>query len=263
MTFVLFLHLLACGESKTDTAEPSADTATEPSNEVSIEDTSEPVETFTISGSVVWEDDSPAAGAKIQVCADLCRRADVTADGTWSLSGLTSEVYIVLGFQQGDASIATTASLIDITADRDIGTMTLSPYATQETLVAGMHDYTLDNGLVLSFDSAALAPGLYSIGTTENISSLAIDSSKVPSDIDASNVVALWMIGDFDHHVESGISWRIDSDLGLAEGASVTLKYLDNEAHTWAELGTFSVSNGAIEGNGALPLLSSLMVVQN
>ena len=263
MNPVLFFHLLACGESKTDSAAPSAEPATEPSNEVSIEDTSEPLETFTISGNVVWGDDTPAAGAKIQVCADLCRRADVAADGTWSLSGLTAEVYIVLGFQQGDGSIATTSSLIDITADRNIGTMTLSPYATQEPLVSGMHDYSLDDGLVLSFDSSALVPGLYSIGTTENISSLGIDPSKVPSDIDASNVVALWMLGDFDHHVEGGIAWHIDSNLGLAEGSSVTLKYLDNEAHAWVELGSFSVSNGVIEGNGALPLLSSLMVVQN
>jgi hypothetical protein len=261
---LFFLTLWACGDSKTDTAE--TEPATEPANEAAIEpsteDTAETATTFSISGMVVKGDGSPAAGAKIQVCADLCRRADVMEDGTWGLSGLEEAVYIVLGFEQADPSIATTASLIDMTSDKDIGSMTLRPYATQEAYVSGDHTYELDGGLGIQFDSDELSAGLYSIGSSSTVSSLKINPSEVPSDLDSSNIIAMWMLGDFDHHTEGGIGWSIASD--LEEGASVTVKYLDNEGHEWVDLGSFTVLDGVIEDGGfKLPLLSTVIVTQN
>jgi hypothetical protein len=264
---VLILGFLACGDSKTDTAEPTA----EPTNEAAIEpsgedtaDTAEEVATFAISGSVVLGDGSPAVGSKIQVCAALCRRADVSEDGTWSLTGVEEAVYIILSFSQGDTSIATTVSLIEITEDKEIGSMTLHPYATQEAYVSGMHDYVLDGGLTLSLDSDELSAGVYSLGSSDTVSSIKINPAEVPNDVDSSEILAMWMLGDFDHHVEGGIAWRIDSDLGLEEGTSLTFKYLDNEGHEWAEVGTFTITDGVIDGGDTrLPLLSTIMVVQN
>ena len=142
--------------------------------------------------------------------------------------------------------------------------MTLRPYATQEAYVSGEHAYELDGGLVIQLDSDELAGGLYSIGSSSTVSSLKIDPTEVPSDLDSSNILAMWMLGDFDHHVEGGIGWHIDSELGLEEGSSVTLKYLDNEAHEWIALGTFTVTDGMILGDEAkLPLLSTVMLTQN
>ena len=88
-TSLLLLGFWACGDSKTDTgqSEPAAEPTSEASMEPSTEDTGETATTFEISGTVVLADGSPAAGSKIQVCADLCRRADVMEDGSWSLSG--------------------------------------------------------------------------------------------------------------------------------------------------------------------------------
>lgn len=260
MQYLVLIGLWACGESKTDTAELTSEPSSN-STEPDV-DTAEAIETFSISGIVHDAQGAPAGGSKIQVCAALCRRADVMEDGTWSLSGLEADIYIVLGFSQGDASITTTASLATIDADRDIGTMTLSPYATQETFVSGMHDYVLDGGLTISANSDDLAAGLYSIGSSGAVSSLQIDPTHVPTELDRSSIVAMWMLGEYDYHVEGGMPWRIDSDLGLEEGATVALQYLDNEAHAWMSLGSFVVTDGAIDGGESnLPLLSSIIVV--
>ena len=264
MQLLVILGLWACGETKTDTAseptsEPSGDTASEPSNE----DTGPQIETFSISGVMNNADGQPASGAKVQVCAALCRRADVMEDGTWSLQGVEADVYIVLGFYQGDASIATTASLATVSADLDVGTMVMSPYATQEAFVSGMYDYVLDGGLVISANSDELSAGLYSIGSSASVSSVKIDPSHISGgDLDTSTAAAMWMLGEYDYHVEGGMPWRIDSDLGLEEGASVDVQYLDNEAHEWLSLGTFTVTDGVIDGGESnLPLLSSLIVI--
>jgi len=256
------MGLWACGDSKTDTAEPAAEPSEEPSTEPATEDTAVQIETFSISGTINDAQGAPAVGMKVQVCASLCRRADVTEDGTWTLTGLEEDVYIVLGFSQGDPSITTTASLATINSDRDIGAMTLNTYATQETFVSGMHDYVLDGGLVISANSDELGAGLYSIGSSGSISSLQIDPAQVPTELDTSSIVAMWMLGEYDYHVEGGMSWSINSDLGLAEGTSVDFQYLDNEAHAWMSLGSFTVTDGMIDGSDAnLPLLSSVIVV--
>lgn len=264
MQILVILGLWACGDTKTDTAseptsEPSGDTSSEPSNE----DTGPEIETFSISGSINNADGQPAAGAKVQVCAALCRRADVMEDGTWSLTGVEEDVYIVLGFYQGDPSIATTASLATLTTDLDVGTMTLSPYATQQEFLPGMNEYTLDGGLFVTANSEELSAGLYSIGSSGTMSSVKIDPSHISGgDLDTTTVTAMWMLGEYDYNAEGGMPWRIESDLGLEEGAGVDVQYLDNEAHEWISLGSFAVTNGVIDGGDAnLPLLSSLIVI--
>ena len=249
MLNILLFALIGCGETKPE--DTSSEPATEPSNEAAVEPSDDTAveETFTISGSVVYDNGEPAAGAKIQVCASLCRRADVTEDGSWSLSGLEAEHYIVLGFVQGDSTIATVATLIDVTADKELTPMTIVPYETKEAYVAGPHTYLLSSGLELKLNSDEISAGVYSIGSSDTVSSVSVDPSTIPSDYDSSSVLHMWMLGDYDHGSESGMKLSFTGTLDVEDGATVDLLYINNEAHEWQSLGTFTVTGGGQGGD--------------
>ena len=259
---IILFALIGCGETKpTD----SADTATEPAGEPTIEpssDTSEAEESFSISGSLILGDGSPAAGAKIQVCAALCRRTDVQEDGTWSLPGVEADHYIVLGFFQGDSTIATTATLIDITEDRVLDPMTILPYDTKEAYVAGPHSYGMSNGLELKLNSDDISAGAYSIGSSDTISSVLVDPATIPSDYDSSTVLKMWMLGDYDHGNTSGMKLSYTDLLDVDDGTTVALLYINNEAHEWESLGSFTVTGGEADIKDLeLPVMSSVKIV--
>ena len=260
---LLGLSLWGCGTKAGDT---SSDTATEDTGEPTVvnpEDTAEPGDYVAISGTMNWGDGSPAEGADVQVCASLCRRTSVQSDGSWELTGLDKEAYIVLGFVQGDASITTTVSLVDMQEDKNIGAMTLKPYATQVAFTAGMHEYVLDGGLHISFNSDDISSGLYSVSFNDMVSSLKVDGDSVPHDLQDREILGMWMLGDFDYHVSSGISWRLDDTFGLDEGASIEMLILNNEAHAWDSLGTFPLENGAFAGGDAtFPYLSTIVMLR-
>ena len=258
------LSLWGCGAKEGDSA---ADTATEDTGDAVIvdtgEDTADPGDYVAISGTMNWGDGAPAEGADVQVCASLCRRTSVQSDGSWELTGLDKEAYIVLGFSMGDPSIATTVSLVDMQEDKNIGTMMLQPYATQTEFTAGMHEYALDGGLHISFNSDDISSGLYSVTFNDVVSSLKVDGDSVPHDLQDRDILGMWMLGDFDYQVSSGISWRLDDALGLSEGESIEMLILNNEAHTWDSIGTFSLENGSFSGGDTtFSFLSTIVMLR-
>ena len=147
--------------------------------------------------------------------------------------------------------------------DKNIGAMTLNPYATQVEFTAGTHEYALDGGLNITFNSDDISSGLYSVSFNDMVSSLKVDGDSVPHDLQDREILGMWMLGDFDYQVSSGISWRLDDTLGLEEGGSIEVLILDNEAHAWDSLGTFPLEGGGFSGGEAtFPYLSTIVMLR-
>ena len=178
------------------------------------------------------------------------------------MSGLKEEKYIVLGFSMQDDSIATTATHLDLSSDRDLETMVVHPYATSESWTSSDKSYDLDGSLSVTFNGADLSRGDFAVKELTNISSVKVPIDDIPVDtpVDADKVAAIWMLGTFAFESSSGINWQISDSLGLADGTDVEVFFLAPASHTWESLGTTTVNQG-IDGSGmALPAFSTLLI---
>ena len=90
-----------------------------------------------------------------------------------------------------------------------------------------------------------------------------IDPSTIPSDYDSSSVLHMWMLGDYDHGSETGMKLSFTGTLDVEDGTVVDLLYINNEAHEWQSLGTFTVTAGDPDIKELeLPVLSALKIVR-
>ena len=264
LTTILLSLSIGCSDKNTDTAEAAEDTATDTDTVIPDDTDLEEEDTVVISGVALWADGAPADGATIQVCAALCRRTNVSSDGSWGVEGLEKEKYIILGFSGEDTSIATTVTLIDMQEDRNLDPMVLYPYATSEAWGTEEQEYALDAGLTVTFDGSEMEMGLYAVTTTSNISSVHVAPDDVPVDFPSGEPLAMWMLGEFDYQPTGGISWTIrdiPTNLDIEDGATLEAFLLDNEAHAWSSLGTYTVADGMIVGEANLTGLSTLVLV--
>ena len=266
-TMLLFGSILffGCSDKESDSASTDTEDTTEPAEPAQPEDTqdsgnTEP--TYTVTGEVTLADGAAANGTTIQVCASSCRRETVDENGKWEMSGLKEEKYIVLGFSMQDDSLATTATHMDLTGDRDLTTMVLHPYATSEAWASSSKTYDLDGGLSVTFNGADLSRGDFAVKELANISSVKVPLSDIPMDapVAADKVAGIWMLGTFAFESSSGIEWSIRDTLGLEDGTDVEIFFLAPASHTWESLGTTTVAQ-AVDGTGmSLPALSTLLI---
>ena len=74
--------------------------------------------------------------------------------------------------------------------------------------------------------------------------------------------IAGWYTEPFNHKSATGLPFRIENQWGLAEGAELHVWVGSYDDFAWLDAGMVTVTDGFLIGAGKLPLLSTVILVQ-
>ena len=271
------LALPACGGKSTaddtarDTAsetdadtDADADTDTDTDTDV---DTGEEA-TGSVSGTVVWEDGSPAEGVQVRLCYHSCRAVLADGSGAFSYENVEAVGQTLQAVVLGDLGYATPNALVVVPADeaRTLDDPIVVPtFATSEALSSAA-EIAADGGLVIQADPDAMTVGSYTPTTDLFVASRQMDPSAagLPFDELDGEVVAMWYLGDFDVTASPAFPFTVSGLDGLTPGEQLEVRTLSNEDKAWTLDGTATVGeDGTVtsdDGGGIAHLTTMLLV---
>jgi len=254
---LLFLSvaITGCGADKTDTGSSSdsgEDTGSEIVNPDSGEDTGVEEEGASISGSLFFEDGSPATGVQMRLCYGQCFPAMVDESGNFNYSGKGEGHYSLQAVKLGEDTYAIPSTVVTIgTEDIAMDPWVIPAFSTNTDLT-GTQDVELANNLIVSADSASMTLGDYTESEEKYIKSAFVpgDTAGIYLEEVSGEVLGVWYLANFDYRMDPGWAISGSPDLGLNEGETIQAYVADFAAKAWTLVGTYEVdASGALVGN--------------
>jgi hypothetical protein len=84
----------------------------------------------------------------------------------------------------------------------------------------------------------------------------------VPTDGISGTVLGQWFLGPFDTPASAGLPIAFDDAWTLGDGATLRVYVGSYEASAWLDAGTVTSAGGVLSGDAELPLLSTVLLVQ-
>jgi len=264
------IPLVAC------TGGPADDKADDTSDTEVIDDDTGPVDTGEplgglLEGTVTTEDGSPLVGARVSLCATVCRTADTDATGGYLFEGMEGISY-ALDVIPTDASLATVLVILTTTHEEEEYSFDfiVPALSAAQDIPQGVTELELTDGLFVSLGFDVLDMGFSAATTTAGVQ---VAESIWPY-VEVEGVVkAVWYLAPFDvesHEDAAGeevpLDFRITNSWGWDAGATFEAWEASYIGLAWHRVGTVEVSADATEltlteGEG-LTVLSTLVLVE-
>jgi hypothetical protein len=265
-----FLLVIGCtGDKDTtetgETAETGAPTTDTSDTQVPTETGTDPQATASLTGEVTGPS-GPVIDAQLRLCRGaLCRNGATGTDGSFSFENLPEEWHSFEVIPLEGAGLATVFLPI-VFAEDEARTLSLTalPHDAPSALGPSPEEHTVGTGLYLTVAEGELEPPLFQDPATEVFGVRVPQEYWVPTDGVQGTVLAQWYVGPFDHHAlpAGGLPIRIDDEWGTAEGADNFRVYVGSYIESaWVDAGQATHSGGSFTG-AALPLLSTVILVQ-
>jgi len=260
------LTLSACGGSSGDPDTDNTDTSDTDAvgdDDDDDDDTTTIETTAHLSGVITDEAGSPVDGANIRFCRGAqCRYFTTESDGVYFFadtavapqsfevvppptSGLTT-AFAPLNFASNEQRV------VDVSVPAE-GTSVTLPAAMTELDFGDLH-------ITMGADDLE-APLFVDEATEASVTRVPMED-WLPVDDLTGTVVAMWYLMPFDHHSNAGMDLRMDlGSLGLS-GDTYRVYLGSYEESAWKDLGTVTDGGGGLYEGVSLPLISTVIVVE-
>jgi hypothetical protein len=266
-TVLLLVGCTSTNEPKdTDSADTDDDSDVVDDDTDDNDDTDKIPLTGDVLSGVITDGTGTVLDAELRLCrGDLCKLARTEADGSYAFGDVgdqpASFEVIPEDHSYADAFAPLQFSGGDLTIDVAVPVL-------QHThpLTTTAAEVELGTGLFVTVGSADLEPPLFVDPATE------VAGVKVKTDdylpfhgIDEAKVLGVWYLKPFDHQAANGLPFRIEGDLGAADGDSATAYVGSYTESAWVEVGpmTLSGTTWTADNTDGLPMLSTLVLVSD
>jgi hypothetical protein len=259
--------LVACLGGLADEADDTSDTEVIEDDTGPL-DTGEPLGGFLV-GTATTEDGSPLVGARVALCATVCRTADTDATGGYRFDGMEGISY-ALDVIPTDESLATVLVILTGTFEGEHSMdFIVPPLSASQDIPESVTELELTSGMFVSLGFDVLNMGFSSATTTAGVQ---VAEASWPYVELEGTVKAVWYLAPFDvesmedaagEHVP--LDFRIANTWGWDAGATFEAWEASYIGLAWNRVGTVEVSADATEltlteGEG-LTVLSTLVLV--
>ncbi len=266
MRLVSLLFAVACSGAPTDVITTDSTATTETGTTTTDTDTvPEPTDLATLQGSVV-DPDGVGLGAVLRLCrGSACRTLDADSDGSY----VYEDVALIpqsfeISAPSGHDDLAIAFAPLEFKTVHEVRAIpVILPVITHQTpLTSTATEIEVGTGLFITVSKADLEPPDAFHEDPTEVTGVAVDVAlQMPVDRPHSSVIAMWYVGPFDYMSEGGLPVRIQNLWGLADGAVYSVwtgSYLDS---AWLDQGTLTVSGEWLEGDAALTVVSTVVLV--
>jgi hypothetical protein len=268
-TTATFLLIIGCtGDKDTEETGTTGDTGTPTVDTTDTTDTetgTDPAATGSLAGDVQGPS-GPVQDAQLRLCRGaLCRNGATGQDGSFAFENIPDEWHSFEVIPLEGSGLAT-VFLPLLFAEDQARTLNLTalPHDAPSALEPSPEEHSVGLGLYVTVGEGELEPPLFQEETTEIFGVRVPQENWVPTDEVQGTVLAQWFVGPFDHHSvpAEGLPIRIDDEWGTAEGADNFRVYVGSYIDSaWLDAGQATHSGGSFTGP-ALPLLSTVILVQ-
>ncbi len=265
------IPLVGClpGKAGDDTAVDTSDTEVQDDDTGPV-DTGEPLGGF-LEGTATTEDGAPLVGARVSLCATVCRTSDTDAAGGYRFEGIEGLSY-ALDVIPAEEGLATVLVILTTTHEEERSLDFLVPaLSTAQDIPQNATELELTSGMFVSLGFDVLDMGFSSATTTAGVQ--VAEASWPYVEVEGA-VKAVWYLSPFDvESVEDAAGEHVPLDFRIANswGWDAGVTYEAWEASyiglAWNRVGTVEVSADAseltlTEGDG-LTVLSTLILVES
>ena len=259
------IPLVACIGGKTiDTADTEVI-----EDDTGLVDTGEPLGGF-LTGTATTEDGAPVVGARVSLCATVCRTADTDAAGSYFLEGIEGISY-ALDVIPTDENLATVLVILTTTHEEERSLDFVVPaLSTAQDIPDSVTEIELTSGMFVSLGFDVLDMGFSAATITAGVQ--VVEASWPYIEVEGT-VKAVWYLAPFDvesledaggEHVP--LDFRITNSWGWDAGATFEAWEASYIGLVWNRVGTVEVSADGTEltlteGDG-LTVLSTLILVE-
>ncbi len=254
----LVLGLAACGGPEKDTGETLIDTDVTDTDTGGGGDT-DADEPQSLTGTLKDQDGQAVAGARVKFCNVLrCVYADSDATGAYSFLDVPPMAYSLEPVPpDGKATVLVPLTLEpNENANVDIVIPDLDP---AKPLTGTPAEIELGSGLFVTVSTDLEAP----FGLDAATEAAGVQATVLPPlEGVTGTAIASWYLDPFNYKSATGLPFRIENQWGLAEGAELHVWVGSYDDFAWLDAGMVTVTDGFLVGAGKLPLLSTVILVQ-
>jgi hypothetical protein len=263
------LWLAGCTSTTTgdDDAPEDTDTDTPGSDTSTVDTDTEETGGLPQALTATLESDvgAPLPGWSIKFCNLVgCRVTNSDAYGAFSYDNVTLDPHSLEPVPPEGSGYATMNLPLTFEAD-EVKDLALTAVKLQDTTLipAVAAEIELGTDLFVTIGAGDLDPPDAFHPAASTAGGVRVpEAAWPPIDDVTGTVLAVWHTHPFDYHAEAGLPVRIAGDLGLTEGATVHLLVGSYSDFAWVDAGTLTVTGGELTGTARLPLLSTILAVQ-
>jgi hypothetical protein len=266
----LAVGFVACTSGTTPDDDAPVDTDTDTSTDdtsTTDSDTDEPVPTLPQALNASLEDDAgaPLAGWSVKFCNLVgCRITTTDQFGQFGYDDVTLDPHSLEPVPPEGSGYATMNLPYTFEAD-EVKEVALTALKLEDTtlLPVAPTEMELGSDLFVTIGVNDLDPpdAFHPAPTTAG--GVRVPQEQWPPIDDVTGtVLGVWYTHPFDYDAVGGLPVRIVGDLGLSEGSSVQLLVGSYGDFAWIDGGTLTVTGGELVGTARLPLLSTILAVQ-
>jgi hypothetical protein len=250
-------------DAPADTDTPTGDTDTGTTDS----DTDEPVSTLpqALNASIEDEAGNPLPGWSVKFCNLVgCRITTTNAYGVFAYDEISLEPHSLEPVPPEGSAYATMNLPFTFEPD-EVKNIALTALKLEDTTLipASPTEMELGTDLFVTIGAEDLdPPDAFHPAPTTAGGVRVPQEDWPPIDDVTGTVLAVWYTHPFDYDATGGLPVRIAGNLGLGEGEGVQLLVGSYSDFAWIDGGTLTVTGGELVGTAELPLLSTILAVQ-
>ena len=262
--------LLACGGDAadgdpTDEADADTDADSDSDSDADTDTDGDADVSASLSGTISGPGGS-LADVDLRLCRGLaCRNGLTGADGSFTFTEVEVDWHSFEVVGPDGSGLVTAFAPLQFQTDQ-ARTVDVALVAGQTTaLPASSGDVEAAPGLHLQIANGDLEPPTPFDPAPTSVTGASVpQASWVPVDGVSGTVLAMWYLGPFDTPAAStsGIPVSFDDQWSLADSTTLRVYVGDYETSRWLDAGTVTASAGHLSGDAALPVLSTVLLVQ-
>ncbi|MCA9491799.1 MAG: hypothetical protein KC621_17830, partial [Myxococcales bacterium] len=206
------------------------------------------------------------AAVDLRLCRGLaCRNGLTAADGTYTFGAIEVDWHSFEVVPPRGSSLATAFAPLRFETET-VRTVDVELVPAQTTSLPGTStELEVAPGLHLQLANGDLDPPTPFDPAPSAVTGAEVPEAKwMPVDDVTGTVVGMWYLGPFDTPAAStaGVPVSFDDQWSLTEGATLRVYVGSYETSRWVDAGTVTNTSGVLSGDAALPLLSTVILVQ-
>jgi hypothetical protein len=271
MRWLLAVAVAGCTSSTTtpDDDDQPADTDATPTDTGTLDTDTDttPVETEpqALHATLKDENGTPLVGWNVKFCNSIgCRYATSDVSGVFGYDNVALASYSLEPVAPEGAGYAT-MNLPMTFDENEVKTLDLVALKLEDTTLIppSPTEIELGTGLWVTIGAGDLEPPDAFHPAASTAGGVRVPEADWPPIDDVTGtVLAVWYTHPFDYDAEMGLPVRISETLGLGEGEQVRLLIGSYSDFAWLDAGTLTVTGGELVGTTELPLLSTILAVQ-